>query len=382
LVAGVAALGGYLVYTSGAGTKAMQYLADVFGYLKDEALGSFGAISNALAAGDIAAAGAVLWSYLKLQWQRGVAYLSDTWQGFSDYITGTANGISYAIAGAFFDAGAAVLKGWNTTVDFLADTWSTFATGVKQVWNSTVGFLQKAWVRLKSLIDSDINVEAEVAAIDKNTTDANAADGAARDKAVGDRAAKRDKAAADINAGRDQLKANLTSAKDAEAAARKKKRDEAAAAGEADVAAAKADLDAANTRANAAVKPDAAKPAPLTIDPPEIPDVELSPDASKALEGVGSGVDKELAASVAGGFDALGLGGYGATARSAGVGQLGAAVAMASAPGSVAKSAPMDATAKQAAAAMPEDVKKAIQSTAASAAELVRMAGRGKLVFA
>jgi hypothetical protein len=381
LVAGVAALGGYLVYSSGAGTKAMEYLAKVFGYLRDEALASFGAISNALAAGDIAAAGAVLWSYLKLQWTRGVAFLSDTWQGFSDYITGTANGISYAIAGAFFDAGAAVLKGWNSTVDFLADTWSTFATGVKQVWNSTVGFLQKAWVRLKSLIDSDINVEAEVAAIDKNTTDANAADGAARDNAIAARQAARDKAAAEIEAGRDQLKANLKSAKNAEAEARKKARADAIAAGEADVAAARGELDAANARANAAVKPDGPNAGPLEIDPPEFPDIELAPDAAAALVGVGAGVDKELAASVAGGFDALGVGGFGSTARAAGVGQLNAAVAMAAAPGAIAKAAPMDAAAKQAAAAMPEDVKRAIQLTAESTADLVRMARRGGLVF-
>jgi hypothetical protein len=387
LVAGAAALGGYLVYSSGAGSKAMEYLAGVFNFLKDEALASFGAISNALAAGDIAAAGAVLWTYLKLQWTRGVAFLSETWGGFSDYVMGTANGISYAIAGAFFDAGAAVLKGWNSTVDFLADTWSRFATGVKQVWNSTTGFLQKAWVRLKGLIKSDIAVQAELAAIDQNTADANAGDAAARDKAIADRRAARERAAAAINAGRDELKANLGSARNAEAEARRKARADAIAAGEADVANARAELDAANARASAATKPEIGKPTgpdPLKIDPPEIPDVNLSPDAAAALEGVGSGVDKELASSVAGGFNTLGLGGYVSGFRSAGVGQLGAAVALASAPGAIAKSAPLDAVNRSnapAAASMPAEVARAIQSTATSAADLVRMAQRGRLVF-
>lgn len=34
-------------------------------------------------------------------------------------------------------------------------------------WHSTVGFIKKAWVRLKSLFDSDINVEAEIQRINK-----------------------------------------------------------------------------------------------------------------------------------------------------------------------------------------------------------------------
>jgi TP901 family phage tail tape measure protein len=53
VVAAVAALGAYFIYSSGMAGEAIEYLKGVFETLKAETIKAFGAIANALAAGDI-----------------------------------------------------------------------------------------------------------------------------------------------------------------------------------------------------------------------------------------------------------------------------------------------------------------------------------------
>ncbi len=79
VVAAVAALGAYFVYSSGIAGEAIEYLKGVFETLKADTIKAFGAIANALAAGDITAAANVLWTYLKLQWIKGTTYLNGVW---------------------------------------------------------------------------------------------------------------------------------------------------------------------------------------------------------------------------------------------------------------------------------------------------------------
>jgi hypothetical protein len=92
--------------------------------------------------------------------------------------------------------------GWTETVDFLADAWSLFTSGLIQGWHSTIGFIRKAWVRLKSLFDEDVNVEAEVARINDEVAGKNAAVTEARDQAVFQREQNRKQRLAEIEQGR------------------------------------------------------------------------------------------------------------------------------------------------------------------------------------
>ena len=71
VVAAVAALGAYFIYSTGIAGQAIEYLKGVFETLKADTIKAFGAIANALSAGDITAAANVLWTYLKLQWIKG-----------------------------------------------------------------------------------------------------------------------------------------------------------------------------------------------------------------------------------------------------------------------------------------------------------------------
>ncbi|KAA1258275.1 Phage-related minor tail protein [Rubripirellula obstinata] len=274
VVAGVVALGAYFLYTSGAIGSSIDFLKGAFQNLKADTMAAFGAIANALRAGDINAAVDVLWSYIKLQWTKGTTWLSGMWSRFTAYLSDAWGDAVYKLADqlmqgfgglraiwnstvAYLADGwtiltSAVQKGWNNTVgflkkgflklhelvdiagdvaiqiggvlvnalagvegawvetiDYLADSWAVFVGEVRKMWNSTVGFLRKAWVKLKSLFDDDINVEAEVRKIDNETNANNAEEQRKRQTAIAGRADKRRKRKSEIEANRKVMQEDL-----------------------------------------------------------------------------------------------------------------------------------------------------------------------------
>ncbi len=274
VVAAVAALGAYFIYSSGIAGEAIEYLKGVFETLKADTIKAFGAIANALAAGDITAAANVLWTYLKLQWIKGTTYLKGVWADFTSYLSDVwgdtaysigdvlisalsglasvwnatlgfmadgwtilttsvqkgwnstigflkkgfirlrelvdiAGDVSVQIGGALINALAGVETAWVETIDYLADTWSVFVAQVKSMWNSTVGFLRKAWIKLKSLFDDDVNVEVEMAKIDKEIRTADEAEENKKQQAIADRMKRRDARKQQIESNRVQMQEGI-----------------------------------------------------------------------------------------------------------------------------------------------------------------------------
>jgi TP901 family phage tail tape measure protein len=274
VVAAVAALGAYFIYSTGIAGQAIEYLKGVFETLKADTIKAFGAIANALAAGDITAAANVLWTYLKLQWIKGTTYLKGVWADFTNYLSDVWGDTAYAIGDVLISAlsglasvwnatlgfmadgwtilTTSVQKGWNSTIgflkkgfirlrelvdiagdvsvqiggvlinalagvetawvetiDYLADTWSVFVAQVKSMWNSTVGFLRKAWIKLKSLFDDDVNVEVEMAKIDKEIRTADEAEEAKKQQAIADRMKRRDARKQQIESNRVQMQEGI-----------------------------------------------------------------------------------------------------------------------------------------------------------------------------
>ncbi len=95
------------------------------------------------------------------------------------------------------------------TIDYLADTWSVFVAQVKSMWNSTVGFLRKAWIKLKSLFDDDVNVEVEMAKIDKEIRTADEAEENKKQQAIADRMKRRDARKQQIESNRVQMQEGI-----------------------------------------------------------------------------------------------------------------------------------------------------------------------------
>lgn len=376
LVVGVAALAGYLLYATDVGGSMLDYLLAGFNMLKDEALNAFGAIGHALAAGDISAAAAVLWAYLKMQWTRGVNFIKSIWYGMTNFISTAWDNTIHGINWLLIQGVSGIQTAWVETMDFLADAWAAWAGGVMKSWNNVTGFLRKAWVRLKSLINSDVDVQAEISAIDANTNEANAMIDRERDNTVSDREAARRIARAEIDAKRNAMLAG----NDNIAAEKERQRQERAASQEeglqADIDAAKAELEAAQARAYEAKSTDAKSTTrPDILEPPEMPELELSAGATATIDGFGEAIDKSNSTDVTAGFSALGMG-FGGSARAAEFQSVAATMPnMATATANVGQALNKNANG---AAGQPN---RALEATANNTAELVRLAKRGKLVF-
>lgn len=253
LLTGAVALGAYLVHSSGIGAQAIAYLGDKFSVLKTDAIASWGAIGKALASGDIAAAGKILWLTLKMEWIRGTNWLHGHWLSFKNAFLATTQSIIYGAAGLLSDGWAAIEVAWIETVAFLGDSWSVFTGTLMKTWNSTVGFIRKAWVRLKSLFDSEIQVDAEIQRINQETAAKNESAGESMLGQLAERDQQRRTARGEIEQNRQGREAALQQMQSAEEAARRTGTDAALAAAQAELDVAKQEWQGAIAAVNDSV---------------------------------------------------------------------------------------------------------------------------------
>jgi len=151
VTAAVVALGGYIVYVSGAGAKALWWLGEKFRRLREVGVAAWRGIAGALAAGDIALAARILWLTLKMEWQRGINWLEGKWLGFKQRFLEIAAGAFYGALELFTFAWAGLKAAWVETTAFMAAAWARFTGIVTRSWNTTQGWLAKRWVDLMGL---------------------------------------------------------------------------------------------------------------------------------------------------------------------------------------------------------------------------------------
>ncbi len=80
VTAGVLSIGAYILTSTAIGGQALQWLGNAFGKLQDRVKSVVAAISSALASGNVKLAARVMWTALKVEWQRGTGYLNQAWQ--------------------------------------------------------------------------------------------------------------------------------------------------------------------------------------------------------------------------------------------------------------------------------------------------------------
>ncbi|MEQ8790086.1 MAG: phage tail tape measure protein [Pirellulaceae bacterium] len=222
VVVAVVALAAYLLYATGLGGKALAWLSERFQVLKDDALAAWKGIGDALAAGDIALAAKILWLSLKMEWKRGIHFLNGLWIKAKTFFLTLWTDAVFGLAKIINDGWSAIEVAWTETVGFLADAWSVFTNLLTTSWHTTVGFIKKAWVRLKSLFDSDVDVNAEVTRINRETNQANeAADNKMLD-AVGKRDRERRERREQIERDRAGVESTLTEMQQEEHARRQR----------------------------------------------------------------------------------------------------------------------------------------------------------------
>ena len=145
---------------------------------------------------------------LQKGWNTAIGFLAKSFLRLHGLVD-IAGDVAIKVAGVLVDSLPGIENAWVETVDYLADTWSEFVSQVKQMWNSAVGFLRKAWVKLKSLIDDDINVDVEMAKIERETATNNAAEEQKKQQAISDRMQRRQKRKADIEQRRQEMQKGL-----------------------------------------------------------------------------------------------------------------------------------------------------------------------------
>ena len=149
-----------ILYASGRGGQALDWLGERFGELSRIAQDAWRAIANALAAGDMEAAAQVAWAGLKLVFLQGINELDELWDGmkrrvgnaFSDAFTGTAK-----IA---INAWDGLRAAWVETLAFIERHAISIGGKVASVWRQVVGAVADAMLEAQGVIDPSFDVKA------------------------------------------------------------------------------------------------------------------------------------------------------------------------------------------------------------------------------
>ncbi len=161
VISAVAAMGAYLIYATGAGGKALTWLGEKFGVLKDDALTAYQGIADALAAGDISLAVKVLWLTLKMEWTRGVNFLEKAWLNFRNFFIKIGYDAWHGLLAVVEVVWHALEVGWIETTAFFAKAWYGFVGFFAKTWERIKSGAKKAWNWIKSLFDDSVDLEAE-----------------------------------------------------------------------------------------------------------------------------------------------------------------------------------------------------------------------------
>lgn len=240
-VAAVIAIGAAVAHITGFIPKALAYLSDRFGALKDFAVGAFEGIRAAMAGGDMELAARVLWLALKTAWQTGINALETAWANFKNWFLGVAIDAFYGAGIILNNAVAGLQSTWTKFSSFLASTWEDAKAGAASAWNLIVLHASKAANSIKGAFDDTFNVEGANDQALKAFADAQTA---VEDKArAQQQQIDRDRAArlAQLEQDRAKTEAGLVGAAQEKDAAREASRDSALASSEAKLAAARAE---------------------------------------------------------------------------------------------------------------------------------------------
>jgi len=161
VIAAVAALGAYLVVATGAGGKALTWLGEKFGVLKDDALTAYQGIADAMAAGDISLAVKVLWLSIKMEWTRGVNFLEKAWLNFRNFFIRIGYDAWHGLLAVVEVVWNALEVGWIETTAFFSKTWARFTGFFAKTWERIKSGAKKAWNWIRGLFDDSIDLAAE-----------------------------------------------------------------------------------------------------------------------------------------------------------------------------------------------------------------------------
>lgn len=167
VIVAVAALGAYILYATGMGAKALDWLGERFNELRQDAADAYQGIADALAAGDIGLAAKILWLTLKMEWTKGVNWISKIWNGALLWLRQRATEAFYGLVMGLEYIWHGLEVAWIETTAFLSSVWTNFCAGIHHAWMWVVKSLEETWNKIKGLFDSSFDADAANAAVEK-----------------------------------------------------------------------------------------------------------------------------------------------------------------------------------------------------------------------
>lgn len=130
VLVGVAAvaLGGYLLYASGAAGKAATWISQTFATLFSEVTSTFDVIAESMAAGDLTSAAKVGMALIVLEWQKGVGFISQLWQWFKATYDQAVSGLAIGI----INASALIQTVWADLCNWMQKTFTGMMNSLLQ----------------------------------------------------------------------------------------------------------------------------------------------------------------------------------------------------------------------------------------------------------
>lgn len=117
------ALGGYLLYATGAAGKAATWISSTFATILSEVTSTFGVIAESMAAGDFVSAAKVGCSLLLLYWAQTVLGISRLWEYFKQIYDEITSGLAIG----FINACAAIQDMWVSMLGAMSKLWERWA---------------------------------------------------------------------------------------------------------------------------------------------------------------------------------------------------------------------------------------------------------------
>lgn len=151
---------------------------------------SWNAIKLAMASGDLASAGRVALSGLKLAWLTGILPLKKAWAEFGQYFSDVWTATVFSLLQVANTLWYGLIIGLNDIGSGIAETWQGIWDSIVDIFSSTCEFLEKQWVKFKGIFDDSETVGGALKAVEEKYANARAERQSASDAATEYRVAK------------------------------------------------------------------------------------------------------------------------------------------------------------------------------------------------
>jgi len=178
VIAAVVGMGVALLYYTGAGSQALQFMADKWKQFSEWIAPVIDGVKTSLLNGDWGTAGKIAMLALEIALRTGTARMYAIWTDLSTFIQNTWTDIGTTLANAWtgfpgnvitaFDTMGVTLQNvWGSAITNLQNAFSTMNTWLRGMWDGTVNYIAKKLLYVYSLIDRSVDYEQAAKMMDK-----------------------------------------------------------------------------------------------------------------------------------------------------------------------------------------------------------------------